>query len=131
MAESLYDALNVAPPVDHKEPEEPSITSLARLTGKKFAEAVLNSVEFRRYIIQGLVLGDLPSAILGKLMDHGWGAPVQRVEVKDTSEDYDTQSIDALERRALFLSELARSLRQTQEAQRLDDSDSETPPLLH
>ncbi len=48
--------------------------------GEAFAQAVLGSLGFRRYIINGLTLGDLPPAILGRLIDHGWGKPPERVE---------------------------------------------------
>lgn len=51
-----------------------------KLTGKEFAVAVLDSPEFRRYIVAGLILGDLPAAILCRLIDHGWGKPPDRLE---------------------------------------------------
>lgn len=49
---------------------------------KAFALAVLDSREFRQYVVSGLTLGNLPgfATILGKLMDYGWGKPVDRVE---------------------------------------------------
>jgi hypothetical protein len=49
---------------------------------KAFALAVLDSREFRQYIVSGLTLGNLPgfASILGKLMDHAWGKPPERVE---------------------------------------------------
>lgn len=48
--------------------------------GKTFALAVLGSPEFRAYIVNNLVLGDLPAAVLCRLMDYGWGKPPDRVE---------------------------------------------------
>lgn len=47
---------------------------------KTFALAVLESLGFRRYIINGLTLGDLPAAILCRLMDYGWGKPPEHIE---------------------------------------------------
>lgn len=47
---------------------------------KAFALAVLDSPEFRSYIVNSLVLGELPSAVLCRLMDYGWGKPTERVE---------------------------------------------------
>ncbi|MGH7948637.1 MAG: hypothetical protein ACREQF_05385 [Candidatus Binataceae bacterium] len=47
---------------------------------KAFAEAVLRSREFRAYIVCGLLEGTLPPAILGRVMDHGWGKAPDRVE---------------------------------------------------
>lgn len=51
------------------------------LTGKAFALAVLDSPDFRRYIVGGLLAGDLPPGIIIRLMDHGWGKPPDRVEL--------------------------------------------------
>jgi hypothetical protein len=59
----------------------PDVIQLEDITDSKaFALAVLNSKEFREYIINGLTLGELPSAIICRLMDHGWGKPVEHVE---------------------------------------------------
>lgn len=48
---------------------------------KEFADAVLNSLEFRKYIVNGLLLGELTSAIVIRLMDYAWGKPADRIEV--------------------------------------------------
>lgn len=55
---------------------------------KEFAHAVLNSQEFRSYIVSGLVLGNVPgfTGILTRLMDHAWGKPVERLVVQDATE---------------------------------------------
>ena len=47
-----------------------------------FAKAVLESYEFRDYIIRNLVNGKLPGAIVIRLMDYadGWGKPVETVK---------------------------------------------------
>lgn len=48
----------------------------------EFAKAVLNSYEFRRYIVNMLILGELPSAVLLRVMDlAGWQAPPKKIEL--------------------------------------------------
>ena len=74
--QSLADFLGTAPPAD-----SPTETALEDLTDPRdFAEAVLKSREFRRYIVHGLVLLELPSAIVCRLMDYAWGKPTDRIE---------------------------------------------------
>lgn len=46
----------------------------------KFCQGVVSSREFRQYIMNGVVLGDLPSAVATRIMDHAWGKPPERVE---------------------------------------------------
>lgn len=76
---SLYDSLNPSPT---NSPEQSTpLDSLVALTGPQFAEAILSSPEFRRFIIVGLTLGTLPSAVICRLMDYGWGKPVEHVEL--------------------------------------------------
>lgn len=47
---------------------------------KAFAIAVLDSLEFKQYIVNGLKLGELPAAVVCRLMDYGWGKSPDRVE---------------------------------------------------
>ncbi len=49
---------------------------------KEFGKAVMESREFRQYIVSGLTLGNLPgfTSILGRLMDHVMGKAPDRVE---------------------------------------------------
>ncbi len=49
------------------------------MTAEEFATKILESQVFRTYIINGLTLGELPSAIVCRLMDYGWGKPLERV----------------------------------------------------
>jgi len=81
---SLYDSLLeqglIEPDAPSAAPAEPHLVSL---TGKAFAEAVLQSKEFRLYIIEGLTERDLPPAVLCRLIDHAWGKPVERVQVQE------------------------------------------------
>jgi len=74
--QSLADFLGTAPSDGHPEPDFYD----KKLTAKEFCEAVLNSLEFRRYIVNGLTLGVIPPAILLRIADYGWGKPIERVE---------------------------------------------------
>jgi hypothetical protein len=78
---SLYETLRdlEGPPVDAA-PSDESSRGYEHLTGKAFADAILNSEEFRSYITEGLKQRTLPSAILCRVMDHGWGKPPDRIE---------------------------------------------------
>lgn len=66
-------------------PAEPSADTLRIediTDAKAFADAVLSSYEFRQFIVNGLELGTLPSAIVTRLMDHSsWGSPAKRLEL--------------------------------------------------
>lgn len=77
---------------------------------KEFCRRIVGTREWRQYVMNGIVLGDLPSAVMTRILDHAWGKPVDRVEVKDTT-DVSTADAEALERRALFLAEAARAIR--------------------
>jgi hypothetical protein len=74
--QSLAEYLGTAPP---SEPDVPRLEDIK--DPKAFAEAVLDSYEFRQYIVNGLRLGELPAAILIRVMDlAGWQKPPERVE---------------------------------------------------
>jgi hypothetical protein len=75
---SLADTLGIVDPPREQLPS--ATTHLEHLTGKEFAEAVLDSLEFRKYICEGVRFGTIPSAILVRLIDHGWGKPPDRIE---------------------------------------------------
>lgn len=78
--ESLAVYLGVVDGAGAPEPEA-SAPRLEDITdSKSFALAVLNSPEFRLYIVRSLALGELPAAVLCRLMDYGWGKPPERVE---------------------------------------------------
>jgi len=71
---TLFEAL-------HPEDAPPLITTpISELTGKEFSQAVLDSREFREYIINGIKMRDIPPAILCRVIDHGWGKPPDRIE---------------------------------------------------
>lgn len=75
---SLAEFLGTAPaPAGEAPPRLEDITD-----PKAFAQAVLDSMEFRRYVVLGLTLGSLPPAVLTRIMDlAGWLAAPKRKEV--------------------------------------------------
>lgn len=86
LGESLYDALLVPRPEGTKaSPATGGPWPIDGVTGQEFAETVVNSEEFRAYILYGLRSGDLPAAVVCRFMDHAWGVPVKRMEIEDTT----------------------------------------------
>ena len=85
--QSLADFLGSLNPPGLDPQPAPAVAESSRVVleditdAKVFAEAVLNSREFRLYVINSLVLGTLPSAIATRIMDYAWGKPPERVEV--------------------------------------------------
>lgn len=59
-------------------PAGPQLEDIA--DSRVFSLAVLDSREFRTYVVNALTLGTLPAAVLCRLMDYAWGKPPERVE---------------------------------------------------
>jgi len=99
---SLADFLDVQDP---RTPEqlaqpEPKVEDVLDVADpKEFCEKILGSRQFRQYILNGIVIGDLPSAIVTRMMDHGWGKPVERVQVQAVQ---DLDGLSPSELRALL-----------------------------
>ena len=74
---SLAEYLGLPTP-GSEAPREPQLEDIT--DSKQFALAVLESREFRQYIVNGLLSSELPSAIVCRLMDYAWGKPVDRIE---------------------------------------------------
>lgn len=111
--QSLADFLGVQ---DGQEPvrQEPGPRLEDISDPKEFAEAVLNSREFRNYIVNGLILGNVAgfASILIRIMDlAGWQKPPERVEVKDVTDQLEDFTAEQCEERATRLLEVARRLR--------------------
>lgn len=77
----------------------------------KFCQKIVESREFRQYVVNGITLGDIAPAIMGRILDHAWGKPVERVEVRDTTHRLEDLTAEQLEARAMRLAEMARSVR--------------------
>lgn len=122
--QSLADFLGVTDPrpVEDVPQQEPSISEAMEIEDPtEFCKRVVGSREFRQYIMNGVVLGDLPPAIGCRLIDHAWGKPVERVEVKDTTSRLEDMTPEQLEARALRLAEMARSIRLAPLSEEKDD----------
>lgn len=77
--ESLAQYLGIQ--VEAAEPERDApLLEDGSLTAQQFADAVVQSVEFRRYILNGLAAGDLPAAVVCRILDQSWGSKPTRVE---------------------------------------------------
>ena len=122
---SLYESLGQDP--DTKEVvSEPWPENMS---GREFARRVLDSVEFREYIVNGILARDIPPAIMCRVMDHGWGQPVKRVEVSSQEHDLSSVTEDQLYARAAQLFAIAAELRSKVKEQ--TDEKQETTTLIH
>lgn len=84
MPETKPEPQSLAEALGLEIPEPPSEPNLVDITDSKaFARAVVESKDFRSYIVSGLRLGDLPgfTSILVRLIDHAWGKAPEKVEV--------------------------------------------------
>jgi len=70
---NVFDCIPDSPP--RPEPKKPEL-----LSAQEFALEIVSSPEFVTYIKNGVMCGDLPSAIVCRLMDYAWGKPPDRVE---------------------------------------------------
>src|SRR5438477_7196033 len=79
--DSLADTLGVPDPrPETMRPATDFDTLLDVSDPKVFCQKVLETREFRQYIMNGIALGDLPPAIMCRIIDHVWGKPPERVE---------------------------------------------------
>lgn len=102
--QSLADALGIQHPREKPVVDD---NAPAKMSAEEFCKTLLNSSEFRVYILNGLVFNNLPPQILVRIMDQGWGKPVARIEVKDTTH-VDDMLPQQLEHRAMALAKIAR-----------------------
>lgn len=80
--QSLAEYLDVSDPRPEAELPPSDFEALADIAdAETFCRRVLETREFRQYIMNGIVLGDIPAAIIGRVMDHAWGKPVERHEL--------------------------------------------------
>lgn len=73
-------AQNLAELFGLQAPSNDDPIELRNLTASEFCEAVVNSYEFRKYILDGIRFAILPPQILGRIIDHAWGKAPDRVE---------------------------------------------------
>lgn len=101
---SLFDPPSQSPLAD-------ALVVNEKLSPKQFCQMVLQSREFRDYIVNGIRIGDLPAPVILRLMDVGWGKPVDRIEVEDVTKPLEQASAEQLEARAMALAKMARKIR--------------------
>lgn len=78
--ETLADYLGVPDPRP-EEKREGDFEALADIkNGTEFCQKIVETREWRQYIMNGVVLGDLPAAVATRIMDHAWGKPPERIE---------------------------------------------------
>lgn len=85
--QSLADYLGVSDELPSTQLAEPRLVDISDPTA--FARAVLESREFRQYIVSGLTLGNLPgfTSILQRLMDAAGNWPKASSRVEHTGKD--------------------------------------------
>lgn len=113
--ESLADFLGVKNRElpDHQPVPDPRVR---RLSVKERAREILESPEYFQSVVDRIRLGTLPPAVEIRFYDEAYGKPIERVEVKDVTDDVDNMNYEELEREAERLLALARELRVTESA---------------
>lgn len=91
--------------VTNPEPRAP------KLSIKERAKEILTSPEYFQSVIDRLRMGELPPQVETLLYHYAYGKPVERYEVKDTTDDVDEMSAEQCENEAMRLIEIARALR--------------------
>lgn len=98
--------------VDEPEAEQPSARQFLSCDNvKDFCRGVLTSREYRQSIVDRVSLGSLAPAVECRLFDYAYGKPVERFEVKDTTDPLEELTIEQLEERAMKLLQVARKLK--------------------
>jgi len=78
---SLAEHLGAIDPRPEKDQLKSDFDALIDITDPKdFCQKIVASREFRQYVMSGIVLGDLPPAVVTRIIDHAWGKPPERVE---------------------------------------------------
>lgn len=116
--ESLADFLDVPDPRPEQSPSrERDWSSLADIAEpEQFCRAIVRTREFRQYLMNGIVLGDIPQSLMLRILDlAGWQKPPERIEVRDTTAAAEDLTPEQLEARAARLSEMARFLRRAEQ----------------
>lgn len=119
---SLYDSLHL---VDPKKPDVKPTPVPASFSVKTFSLDIVRSVEFRQYIINGLTLGDLPAAVVCKIIDHA----TELGELPTAK--FDGMTVDQLEERAIRTLEVLRQLRRTNDVADSPSVEESPPTSVH
>jgi hypothetical protein len=115
-AQSLGEFLGTIDPRPEDMRQAEGFDSYADLPPTEFCKRILASREFRQYIMNGIVLGDIAPGILTRIMDAaGWPKSPDKVEVKDTTVRVEDLTPEQLEERAARLAEMAEFLRRAEQ----------------
>lgn len=109
---SLAEHLGISEKPDEVAPDEPSDEELLSCSVRDFARGILRSRDYRRSILYRVRLGELPPAVEVLLYHYAEGKPVEKLEVRDTT-DLTHATTEELEQRALDLAARARELANT------------------
>lgn len=120
---TLAEYLGVVDPVLPKEQQivttpAPSIT---KLTVKSFCQDIIQSREYRESILRRVIMDQLPQAIETMLWNRAYGPVVEKVEVKDTSDQLEDMTAEQLEERARKLADVALHLRLSEHSAQEDE----------
>jgi len=114
---SLAETLGVEPLQTSAPP--PSVTEIdPDVSSRDFCRQIIASAEFRRYILHGLTLGDIPAAVVCRILNEAWGKPVERVEHSGPDGDP-------------IVTEVRRVIVRVAERQRDEFEDSNIPAVTH
>lgn len=81
-----------------------------RLTAKAFCKEILDSRQYRESLLRRIITDSLPPAVEQLLYYYANGKPVDRIEVKETTNDLSELTPAQLEQRIAHLASVARSL---------------------
>lgn len=110
--QSLADFLGVQDREDLDAPVAPAPSN--KMTVKAFCKGVLESPQYRESLLRRIVMDDLPPQIEAMMWDRAHGKVIDKLEVKDTSNALEDLTVEQLEERAMYLAEIAKSLRTTE-----------------
>lgn len=120
---SLFESLGLSLP-GNNQPEK-------KLSAREFCRKIVNSTEFRLFIVEGLVDKKLHPSVVSKLMEYAWGKVPDKIEFEDKTKAIENASPEALEQRLLVLADLARRQRMNEAAVQDESDPPDTPSSIH
>lgn len=102
-SKTLADALGL------ETPQEPAVKN-EKVTAKSLSKAILSSQEYRDSLRRRIMADTLPPAVECRLYDYAFGKPVDKVEIKDTSDPLSDMTLPQLQARARKLLQLTQSI---------------------
>lgn len=106
---------------------------IEQLSGPQFAKMILGSSEYRKSLINRIILGELPAQVECLLYHHAFGKPIERLEVEDKTPSLENVSKKELELRAAYLLDLARGLPEQEDdcLSSIEDERALPDPIIH